>query len=298
MLQDPKCFEENRLKAVSDHRWYETKDEAYAQEKMKLRYSLNGIWKFFQAPNPSCVPEEFEKEGFSCRGWGEITVPAQMELRGYGNPQYTDTGYPWDGRNFMLPEHFIGKRIQLHFEGVETAFHCWINGIYVGYSEDSYTPAVFDITNVVRAGENKLAVEVYRFSTGSWLEDQDFWRMGGIGREVALTAIPEVHMRDIEIAVDLKNEYTTGNADVTAYLDAVPKVLDKGGYTFYWELCDREGNVVKNGEEYPAAWVAEFSVEVESVHLWSAECPYLYGSTRCKWNLRGSSTSESRLPKS
>lgn len=296
MLQNPRCFEENRLKAVSDHRWYETREEAQKQEEMRLRYSLNGMWKFMWAPNPTSVPEGFEKEEYSCLGWGEIPVPAQMELSGYGSPQYTDTGYPWDGREnvephkvpmeenptgcyvrtFDLPEHFEGKRIQLHFEGVETAFHCWLNGTYVGYSEDSYTPAVFDITELVRQGKNKLAVEVYRFSTGSWLEDQDFWRMGGIVREVAITALPDVHMRDIEVAVDLREEYTIGTADVTAYLDAVQEALEEGGYTFYWELCDKEGYVVKSGEEYPAAWAAEFSIEVEHVQLWSAECPYLY----------------------
>lgn len=296
MLQDPRCFEMNRMKPVSDHRWYETKEEAMSQKSMKLRYSLNGVWKFMWVPNPISVPEGFEKTEFSCQGWTEIPVPAQMELSGYGRPQYTDTSYPWDGREnvaphnvpveenptgcyvkyFSVPEHFQGKRVQLHFEGVETAFHCWINGTYIGYSEDSYTPAVFDVTDALQEGMNKLAMEVYRFSTGSWLEDQDFWRMGGIIREVALTALPEVHMRDIDTAVELENDYTTGTAEVTVFLDADSKALDQGGYTFFWKLIDPKGKELTSGEEYPAEWVAEFSLKVDHAYLWSAECPYLY----------------------
>lgn len=129
---------------------------------MALSFSLSGVWRFLRVPNPEAVPEGFEKEDYACRGWDTIRVPSQIELSGYGHPQYTDTDYPWDGREtvkphdipreenptgcyvktFSLPEEMVGKRLQLHLEGVETAFHCWINGSYVGYSEDSYTPAV------------------------------------------------------------------------------------------------------------------------------------------------------------
>ena len=159
-LTDPEFFQENRLAPVSDHFWYETEAEALAGMDMRLSMSLSGTWSFLYVPNPESVPEDFEQPGFSCLGWDTIQVPAHMELSGYGYPQYTDTDYPWDGReavaphqipgesnptgcyvrSFRLPEHMRGKRLQLHLEGVETAFHCWINGCYVGYSEDSYTP--------------------------------------------------------------------------------------------------------------------------------------------------------------
>ena len=158
---------------VSDHRWYETEEEAVCGAAMPLRMSLNGRWHFFCAPNPDSVPEGFEQPEFSCEGWDTIPVPAQMELCGYGAPHYRDTDYPWNGIEdvkpheipekenptgcyvtaFSVPEQMKGKRLQIHFEGVETAFHFWINGQYGGYSEDSYTPAVFDITDLVQEGE-------------------------------------------------------------------------------------------------------------------------------------------------
>ena len=182
MLTDPRCTQENRLAPCSDHRWYESWEEAYEGKEMRLRHSLNGVWRFLWAPNPAAVPEGFEKPEFSCQGWQEIPVPAHMELSGYGKPRYTDSSYPWDGveevkphqvpleKNptgcyaayFRIPEELKEKRLRLHFEGVETAFHCWLNGRYIGYSEDSYTPAVFEITDAVGPGTNKLAVEVYR----------------------------------------------------------------------------------------------------------------------------------------
>ena len=296
MLQNPQCFEKNRMESVSDHRWYETEEEAIRQEAMKLRYSLNGIWKFLWAPNPASAPEGFEKPEFSCQGWKEIPVPAQMELNGYGHPQYTDTSYPWDGREqvnphevpieenptgcyvkyFSLPECFKGKRIQLHFEGVETAFHCWINGHYVGYSEDSYTPAIFDVTDYMHDGSNKLAVEVYRFSTGSWLEDQDFWRMGGIIREVAVTAVPDLHMRDIDVEVDLTDEYKNGVANVKITVDKSEGDFDKENYKLLWKLKNIKGEVILDGEETIDSSAIKFSAFVKNVSLWSAECPNLY----------------------
>ena len=177
-LADPEFFAENRLRPVSDHMWYETEKEALKKEKMRLRMSLGGAWKFFYAPNPDSVPDGFERNDYSCDGWNTISVPAHMELQGYGRPHYTDTDYPWDGieevtphgipqiynptgcyvRYFSIPEQMKKKKLLLTFEGVETAFHCWINGHYVGYGEDSYTPSVFEITPFVENGENKQQI--------------------------------------------------------------------------------------------------------------------------------------------
>lgn len=297
-LENPEFFAENRLRPVSDHRWYEAVDEALADKGMSLSKSLDGMWKFVYVPNPEAAPVGFEREDYSCAGWEEIPVPAQMELCGNGYPQYTDTDYPWDGnealephkipreknptgcyvRYFSVPKHMEGKRLQLHFEGVETAFHCWLNGGYVGYSEDSYTPAVFDITEYVKAGRNKLAVEVYRFSSGSWLEDQDFWRMGGIIRSVKLTALPEVHIRDIDAAVDVEASYTKGILNAKIMLDGA----GANQSSLVWSLYNPEGREILSGPcervETDSVNTSQFALSCEVLHaeLWSAEEPNLY----------------------
>lgn len=286
-LSDPEFTSENRLRPVSDHKWYGSVEEAEDSGEMEFRYSLNGYWKFHYAENPSLVPEGYESETFSHEEWEEICVPSQMELCGYGRPQYTDTGYPWDGnekvkpheiptkhnptgcyvRFFTLPEVMQGKQVILQFEGVETAFHLWVNGSYIGYGEDSYTPSAFDITDHIKEGENKLAVEVYRFCSGSWLEDQDFWRMGGIMREVTLFARPNLHVKDIDVAVDVTDQYRTGTARVGLKVEGAP-------HRICWQLLDREKcrilSGALSGEE------RNFEIVVEKANLWSAECPYLY----------------------
>lgn len=294
-LEDPEIFEENRLAPFSDHRWYESAEEAIRDEGMNLRVSLNGMWKFCWAPNPQSAPVGFEQEDFDCAGWDELAVPSQMELNGYGVPQYTDTDYPWDGKESVLPHHvpkknnptgcyvryfdypqqMRGKRVRIHFEGVESAFHVWINGHYVGYSEDSYTPAVFEITEFLKEKNNKLAVEVYRFSTGSWLEDQDFWRMGGIIREAALTAVPDIHILDVDAQVDVVDNYQTGVLKADIRLDRAAAAVDRECGLDYQLLspdgeCRASGNVDNLGD------TAQFEVRVPHARLWSAEEPHLY----------------------
>lgn len=298
MLENPEIFEEGRLAPCSDHRFYVTEEEAIKDAGMSLTCSLSGLWKFFYSTNPDSAPEGFEREEFPCRGWAEIPVPGHMELNGYGIPQYTDTSYPWDGveqvsphklpreknptgcyvKYFRLPELMRGKRLELHFEGVETAFHVWLNGVCVGYSEDSYTPAIFDVTNQIREGENKLAVEVYRFSSGSWLEDQDFWRMGGIIRDVCLTAIPRVHIRDIDVAVDVEDSYRTGKADIRMLVeqDSPWKQADLTGLMAYWSLFEPGGAMILEGQAAVGTGVCQVPITVCHAALWSAENPCLY----------------------
>lgn len=298
MLRNPEIFEEGRLAPCSDHRFYISGEEAGKDEGMTLTCSLSGLWKFSYSNNPDSAPVGFEKDEFSCRGWAEIPVPGHMELNGYGIPQYTDTSYPWDGveqvpphglpkeknptgcyvKYFTLPVHMQGQRLELHFEGVETAFHLWLNGIYIGYSEDSYTPAVFDVTNQMRDGENKLAVEVYRFSSGAWLEDQDFWRMGGIVREVFLTAVPKLHIRDIDAAVDVEDSYTTGKADISMFVeqDFPWNRTALTGLTVQWQLFEPEGNLNCEGVASVEGGVSRIPVTVPHAALWSAEEPNLY----------------------
>ena len=204
-LENPEVFAVNRLEAHSDHRFYESREEADGGI-MKLRQSLNGIWKFSYAPKPEQRKKDFYKPERSLGDFGEITVPGHIELQGYGKCQYINTMYPWEGHSEIKPPHVdwednpVGsyvkefetdaalknKRLFLSFQGVESAFYVWVNGRFVGYSEDSFTPSEFEITDFVKDGVNRLAVEVYKRSSASWIEDQDFFRFSGIFREVYL----------------------------------------------------------------------------------------------------------------
>lgn len=289
ILENPEIFQDNRIPPSSDHKWYKNREEA-ARGEMSLKKSLNGIWRFMWCPNPDAVPDGFEKKDFNVSGWQDIKVPGHMELQGYGQPQYTDTSYPWTGRenvephkipkeinptglyvkSFILPDQFKDKRCRIHFEGVETGFFFWLNGVYIGYSEDSYTPAVFDITNALEEGGNTLAVQVSRFSSGAWLEDQDFWRMGGIMREVSITAVPEIHIRDIDVKADLVDDYKRGRAEISFSVDTRdPNCKD---ISTEWKLFSPTGERCGEGKTKKDTIV----VEVDNVLPWSAEVPNLY----------------------
>ncbi|MBR1695217.1 MAG: beta-galactosidase, partial [Selenomonas sp.] len=192
-LADPEFFAENRLPAHSDHHYYRDMAELNRGESSYVR-TLDGLWYFHYAKNPRLAPQGFEQPDFECREWDTIRVPAHFQLEGYGVPQYTNQTYPWDGHEAVLPgqvpQHFnpTGSYVKyfylpegwdnlcLSLAGVESAVAVYLNGHYVGYSEDSFTPADFDLTPYLVKGENKLALRVFRFSSGSWIEDQDFWR--------------------------------------------------------------------------------------------------------------------------
>lgn len=288
-LQNPEFFCENSLPPSSDHRWYKTTKEAVAKTEMSLRMSLNGSWKFKFSENPKLAPEGFESLSFCCEQWDNITVPGHMELQGYGVPQYTDTRYPWDGvetvkphdipqefnptgnyvTEFILPDNFADSTVQLCFEGVETAFHCWLNGAYIGYSEDSYTPTRFDVTSFLVKGKNKLAVEIYRFCSGTWLECQDFWRMGGIIREVALLSIPCAHIEDINTVIDLEDNYTTGVFSSTIRAIGNACHID---YT----LNTPDGKLYSKGTCLSENGLFKISAKVENAKLWCSETPNIY----------------------
>ena len=187
---------------------------------------------------------------------------------------------------FFYPGADEKKKLLLTFEGVETAFHCWINGHYVGYGEDSYTPSVFEITPFVENGENKIAVEVSRFSSGSWLEDQDFWRMGGIMRDVSVTAVPGLHIRDLEVTACLDEKMTEGKLKVRFDLEGDPAVLKSRKGKIIWKLLDgkirmehtvsEETEKIMSGELLIDREDIQMTVCVPDVKLWSAERPYLY----------------------
>lgn len=221
-LEDPRVFAVNRLDAHSDHTWHTPEGS--------LRQSLDGSWRFAYSPCPAARPADFWQADASLDGFGEIAVPGHIEMQGYGQIQYINTMYPWDGRHFLRPPQIPwddtpvgsyvrtftldpaleGKRVCVSFQGVERAFYCWCNGHFVGYSEDSFTPADFDLTPFLQAGENRLCVEVYKNCSGSWLEDQDFFRFFGIFRPVYLYAKPALHIEDLWLRASLEPDNTTG----------------------------------------------------------------------------------------
>ncbi len=292
-LSDTSVFAVNRLPAHSDHYYYETKKEAEKRGDMALRHSLNGNWKFHYALNPALRPKDFYKVNYDCTIWGNITVPGHIQLQGYGKPQYANTMYPWDGHHhlrppevsmddnpvgsyvtyFHLPTNFEKKPVYISFQGVESAFYLWLNGEFVGYSEDSFTPADFDLTPFLQEGENKLSVEVYQRSTGSWLEDQDFWRFSGIFRDVYLYTVPEVHVFDMNVQTELDHLYQ--NAVLHGEFTSVTTIPENARLEV--ELYDEQGEFMlraaadRKGEN---SWV--IAEEVEKPQLWSAEHPYLY----------------------
>ncbi|KQX68350.1 glycoside hydrolase family 2 TIM barrel-domain containing protein [Paenibacillus sp. Root444D2] len=290
-LTDVGVFAENRLPAHSDHRYYETLEEAEAIAPMALRHDLNGSWKFNYSGKPADRPELFHQLDYECGSWSNIEVPGHIQLQGYGKPQYVNTMYPWDGHHdirppaipehdnpvgsyvkyFTLPDHMKGRPVYISFQGVESAFYLWLNGEFIGYSEDSFTPAEFDLTPFLQEGENKLAVEVYQRSTGSWLEDQDFWRFSGIFRDVYLYTVPSIHVRDLFVHADLDAAYENGS------LRADIKLADRQEAAVYLELKDAAGHTVGTARsEVSTIEAISLSMDAGQVTPWSAEKPYLY----------------------
>lgn len=278
-LSNPEVFEINREKAHSDH--------FCTVNGQQLRQSLNGIWKFAYTEHPDSRPADFYKTDFDVSYFDEIKVPGHIQLQGYDKPQYVNTQYPWEGHENLIPpqipqkrnpvgsyvkffdvdESLLDKETYISFQGVETAFYVWLNGKFVGYSEDSFTPCEFNITPYITEKNNKLAVEVYRYSTASWLEDQDFWRFSGIFRDVYLYAVPEIHVRDMRVIADY--DYENGNGILTTELD----ITGKSDYNIKLTLTDKNGNKIYEGD------TANISVAIPDVQPWSAEQPNLYTLT-------------------
>ena len=243
-LDDPEVFRVNRLPAHSDHRFYRNMEEL-KEGKSALEQSLNGIWKFRYSPNAASRPAEFYKEGFEYTDFDEIAVPCHIEMAGYDKIHYINTMYPWEGhvyrrpayslenraewkgmfsqaaynpvgsymKEFDLEEGLLGRRVIICFEGVEQAMYLWLNGSFVGYAEDSFTPSEFDLTPYLKEKGNVLAVEVHKRSSAAFLEDQDFFRFFGIFRNVTLYAKPEMHVEDLWALPELE-EGGTGSLAV------------------------------------------------------------------------------------
>ncbi|MBA4494519.1 glycoside hydrolase family 2 TIM barrel-domain containing protein [Paenactinomyces guangxiensis] len=232
----PEIFQVNREPAHATLMPYDDVKSALDAEPEKSRHykSLNGKWHFKWSKNPSERPVDFYRQDYNVSNWKKIEVPGNWQLQGYDYPIYTNITYPWTGyenpappkaptvynpvgsykRTFTVPGSWKGEEIFISFQGVESAFYVWVNGQKVGYSEDSYTSKEFNITKYLKPGVNTLAVEVYRWSDGSWLEDQDFIRMSGIFRDVYLFSTPKIHMRDFRVRTDLDDNYQNANLNL------------------------------------------------------------------------------------
>lgn len=298
-IHDPKFFKENCMAAHSDHVAYADETEA-EEKKSSFRLLLDGIWKFHYARNYTQTVNGFEAETFDCKCWEDIRVPAHIQMEGYDIPQYVNIQYPWDGREdvwrdavpsefnpvasyvkyFTLPEGFRKSGLYISFQGVESGFALWLNGHYVGYSEDSFTPSDFDLTPYVKEGENKLAVQVFKWTSSSWCEDQDFYRFSGIFRSVYLYTMPKVHVYDLKVQPVVDEAVLNADLLVTMQMCGEGKArLTLTGSRNYSVLEEKEEQIIFSEELPVSEGEVHFEKEVKKPDLWSAEIPNLYTLT-------------------
>lgn len=298
IIKNPEIFEQNRLAAHSDHVCYKNELEKI-KGKSSLRYDMNGLWKFAYAKNQSLAPCGFEAADYDCKGWDEIRVPAHIQMEGYDVPIYTNTTYPWEAdesikpgevpeifnpvasyvKYFTIPENMKNKRVCISFQGVESGFALWLNGHYVGYSEDTFDPSDFELTDYIIEGENKLAVRVWKWTSSSWCEDQDFYRFSGIFRDVFLYAVPCAHVEDLSVVPTLNDTFDEGTLSVSIKADgdgiASVKLYELGDLSV--EKYDRAKLLLEEFDiELRNKEICEGSCNVKNPLLWSAEKPNLY----------------------
>lgn len=306
-LDNPEVFKVNQLEPHSDHCYYLDYSDM-KKEKNPLLQSLNGQWEFAYSKNVMERPGDFYKETFDASGFDKIMVPGHIELAGYDKIRYINTMYPWEGKEyhrgaysmeatgaeegmfseaqynpvgsyikyFDLDKNMCGKRIHICFEGVEKAMYLWLNGQFIGYAEDSFTPSEFDLTPYVKEKGNVLAVQVHKMSTAAFLEDQDFFRFFGIFRNVTLKAIPDVHLEDVWFKPVLNQDNESGSVSVSMKVSAT----DSQNVTAGFILKDREENILvekslqlnKENDHLEGT----ICVDLESVKLWDNHNPYLY----------------------
>lgn len=298
IIKNPEIFEQNRLAAHSDHVCYKNELEKI-KGKSSLRYDMNGLWKFAYAKNQSLAPCGFEAADYDCKNWDEIRVPAHIQMEGYDVPIYTNTTYPWEAdesikpgevpeifnpvasyvKYFTIPENMKNKRVCISFQGVESGFALWLNGHYVGYSEDTFDPSDFELTDYIVEGENKLAVRVWKWTSSSWCEDQDFYRFSGIFRDVFLYAVPCAHVKDLSVVPTLNDTFDEGTLSVSIKADgdgiASVKLYELGDLSV--EKYDRAKLLLEEFDiELRNKEICEGSCNVKNPLLWSAEKPNLY----------------------
>jgi len=309
-IEDPEVFAINKEPAHATLMPYADLGEALAANRHESSFcrSLNGMWKFHWVSWPQARPVDFYKPAYDVSGWDEISVPSNWQLLGYGTPYYRNLGYTFKRdfpkvmstppknftayeernpvgsyrRDFDVPADWNGRQVFIAFDGVDAGFFLWVNGHKVGYSENSRNVAEFDITKYINPGRNMVAVEVYRYTTGSYVEDQDMWRLSGIFRNVTIWSAPVTHIRDFFIKTNLDDNYINATMDVTAKIKnygSKPAKASKLLVTVY----DGERVVasyspvdgvpaLKPGEEVPV----RLSFPVENPEKWTAETPKLY----------------------
>jgi len=296
--EDPQCLHRNReAPRASFVPWADTPTALVGDREASTRFQLlNGLWRFLLAPRPDAVPHAFESEGFAADKWPTLPVPGCWQMHGYGKPNYSNVNYPYPvdppflpdenpvglyRRAFTLSPDWKDRQVFITFEGVCAGFYLWVNGQAAGFSKGSHMPAEFNITPFLRAGENLLAVQVFQWTDGSYLEDQDMWRLNGIFRDVYLTARPATHLRDVTVRTRLDDAARDAVLEVTACLRNLGNAPAR---------CALRGTLIApNGD-----WVAQFrladalpvapgpdTVAATSVALsaplkWTAETPHLY----------------------
>jgi len=299
----PAIFQVNRLKAHAYLMPYNDLKKAL-QGDWKLSdnyFSLDGQWKFNLVTKPASRPLAFQAVNFNDQSWPNITVPGDWQTQGFDYPIYTNTTYPWQGyeninppvaptvynpvgsyrKTFTLPTDWNNKKCILHFDGVESAYYVWINGNYVGYSENSYSPGEYDISKYLTTGTNTIAVQVFRWCDGSWLEDQDKIRLSGICRDVYMYKVPDVHVNDFFCTTDLDASYENAQFNFSAKLIA-DSTITQTGYKVQVQLYDSTSTpILSTPLEMPVTFSNDSakissSVAVANPLKWSAEKPNLY----------------------
>ena len=315
LVKDPQYFCDNRMEAHSDHVYYRDGNEMQTAvqdgTETSFRYSLNGLWKFHYARNYKSTVQGFEKEDYCCYDWDDIHVPAHIQMEGYDAPQYANVQYPWEGHEeiypgqiperfnpvasyvkyFTVPEHMKGKRLFISFQGAESGLALWLNGTFVGYSEDSFTPSEFELTDYLKDGQNKLAAQVFKWTSSSWCEDQDFFRFSGIYRDVYLYTVPDTHVYDLQIRAVPEENLDAADLEVKV------KIWGKGSIVFRLEkngecVLEEKKSLTEAGNEEADAEAFyiqktncsktvqnSFAWRINNPELWSAEDPQLYDLT-------------------
>lgn len=303
-LDMPEIFRVNQLPAHSDHSFYSSK-ENYVRGNDSLRQSLNGTWRFQYSVNAMDRPVDFYKEDYNSSDFDHIAVPQHIEMAGYDKIHYTNCIYPWDGHTYRRPAHTLdgvdgdglfseasynpvgsylchfdlkkelqGKRVHISFEGVEEAMYVWLNGVFIGYAEDSFTISEFDLTPYIRNSGNILAVEVHKRSTAAFLEDQDFFRFFGIFRDVNLYGIPDTHVEDLWIKPEYNVDNQTGEIHVDLTFSNKASECGQAKVTVYdhEDICLTMESKYDEGNEK----ICLTGKMPGKVTAWENENPYLY----------------------
>lgn len=304
-LDDPEVFRVNEIPAHSDHQFFKNQDEVN-QHQSSFVQSLNGDWRFAYAKDPMSRQKDFYQADFDSSNFDTIRVPGLIEFAGYHKIKYINTLYPWEGKIFRRPAYTMGPdqdgagmfsegkdnhvgqyvkkftlnpalqhhQVRIRFEGVQTAMYAWLNGHFLGYAEDSFTPHEFDLTPYLVDGENTLAVAVFNRSTASFLEDQDMFRFFGIFRDVSLIAQPTVHLEDLSIKPTVNDDFQSGRLTVDAKFSG-----QQAGTVAHLNVTDAAGHQVYESSQKADGDVRLADTPLESIHLWDHDDPYLYQLT-------------------